>query len=161
MQHEKTSTGIFNPIPPVTKNTGDAFKTFAEEVPTDFAYNPKIGEYIKSVMKSRNEEIKIAEIAEITGISRSYLYQIIPVKDTPPKNIKNTPSRNMILAVALALRFTLAETQQLLQFAKKSELSPRSNFDAVIIFALEKRYNLVKTNILLDEKNYELLIFDK
>lgn len=126
-----------------------------------FSYSPKVGEYIKDVMESRNEEIKISEIAEITGISKSYLYQIIPVRDTPPKNIQNNPDRKMLLAVALALNFSLDETQQLLKYAEESELYPHSTFDAVIIYALEKKYSVVKTNILLYEKNCELLIFDE
>ena len=112
-------------------------------------------------MNSRDEKINIPEIADITGISKSYLYQIIPARNTPPKTLKNNPSRNMLIAVALALRFSLDETQHLLKYAGEAELYPRTNFDAVIIFALEKKYSLVETNILLDEKNCELLIFDK
>lgn len=159
--HQKSTTEIFNSISSIAQNSSDDdFKTFLQDNQNEFSYSPKVGEYIKTVMKSRNEEISIPQIAEITGISKSYLYQIIPAKDTPPKTVKNNPDRKMLLAVALALNFSVDETQHLLKYAKEAELYPRSNFDAIIIFALEKKYSVVKTNILLYEKNCELLIFD-
>lgn len=142
------------------KITAEDSKTFPDDNQNEFSYSPKVSEYIKDIIKNRKEEIKLSEVAEITGIPRAYLHQIIPLKDTPPKSAKNNPDRKMLLAVALALRFSLEETQNLLKFAKVPELYPQSRFDAVIIFALEKKYNLVKTNILLDEKNCDLLIFD-
>ena len=161
-EHAKSTTEIFNSIRVLAKKSDDDdFKTFLDDNQNEFSYNPKIGEYIKDVLNSRDEKINIPEIADITGISKSYLYQIIPARNTPPKTLKNNPSRNMLIAVALALRFSLDETQHLLKYAGEAELYPRTNFDAVIIFALEKKYSLVETNILLDEKNCELLIFDK
>ena len=161
-EHKKSTTEIFNSIRSIAQNADeDDFKTFMDDNQNEFSYSPKVGEYIKDVMKSRREEIKISEIAEITGISKSYLYQIIPAREKPPKTMKNNPDRKMLLAVALALKFSLDETQHLLKYAGEAELYPRREFDAIIIFALEKKYNLVKTNILLDEKNCELLIFDK
>jgi len=160
--HKKSTTEILNSIRALAKKSDEEdFKTFLNENQNEFTYSPKVGEYIKDVLNSRNEKINILEIADLTGISKSYLYQIIPARNTPPKTMKNNPSRNMLIAVALALRFSLDETQHLLKYAGEAELYPRSNFDAVIIFALEKKYSLVETNILLDEKNCELLIFDK
>jgi transcriptional regulator with XRE-family HTH domain len=160
--HKKSTTEIFNSIHSMAQNsTNEDFKTFMQNNQNEFSYSPKVGEYIKTVMKSRNAEISIPQIAEITGISKSYLYQIIPAKDTPPKTTKNNPDRKMLLAVALSLNFSLDETQHLLKYAGEPELYPRSNFDAVIIYALERGLSVVKTNIMLDEQNCELLIFEK
>jgi len=132
-----------------------------QESQNDFSYSPNVGRYIKEVMKNRNAEISIPQIAELTGIAKYYLYQIIPAKDMPPKNTRNNPTRNMVIAVALALKFSLNETQQLLEYAGEEKLQPVSNFDKTIIYALERGMSIVKTNILLDEKNCELLIFEK
>ena len=160
--HKKNTTEIFDSISAIARNADEEdFKAFLDDNQNEFSYSPKVGEYIKDVMKSRNEEIKISEIAEITGISKSYLYQIIPAREIPPKTVKNNPDRKMLLAVALTLKFSLDETQHLLKYAGEAELYPRSNFDAVIIYALEKKYSVVKTNILLDEKKCDLLIFDE
>ena len=147
MNHDKKEVAS-NSSDTLPENQGELF------------FSSKVGEYIKDVMKKRNEEIKMSEIAEITGISKSYLYQIIPARDTPPKIVKDIPNRKMILAVALALNFSLDETQQLLNYANETELCSNNKFDAVIIYSLEKKYSVVKTNILLYEKNCELLIFE-
>ena len=155
MNYEKTDSLLQG------DNKGSNSKNTAEDTQNDISNSAKICEYIKSVLKSRNEEIKISEVAEMTGISRTYLYKIIPSQETPPKSAKNNPSRNMLLAIALALKFSLNETQNLLTCAGKTALQPKNDFDAAIIFALKKKYSVIKTNILLDEENCELLIFEK
>lgn len=133
----------------------------AEVNQNGISYSSKIREFIKSVLQEHNEEFKISEVAEMTGISRTYLYRIIPSQETPPKSAKNNPTRNMLLAIALALKFSFDETQNLLTCAGKPALQHNNNFDAAIIFALKKKYSVIMTNILLDEENCELLIFDK
>ena len=130
-------------------------------VDNDLNYSPEVGRYIKTVMKNRNAEISIPQIAELTGIAKYYLYQIIPAKDIPQKNARSYPTRNMVIAVALALKFSLDETQQLLKCAGENVLQPVNNFDKIIIYALERGLSIVKTNIMLDEQNCELLIFEK
>ena len=97
----------------------------------------------------------------MTGISRSYLYQLIPAKDTPPKTVKNNPDRKKLLAIALALKFSVDETQHLLKYADEPELYPRRKFDAVILYALERGLRLVDTNILLADEKCDLIIFGK
>ena len=122
---------------------------------------PKVGDYIKSVIKNRKTDISIPQVAELTGIPRSYLYQLIPLKYVSHKNAKVTPTRNMLLAVALTLNLSVDETQNILKYAGETELDDSDNFDSVIIYSLEHKLSIVKTNILLDEKNCELLIFEK
>lgn len=158
--HKKSTTEILNSIRSIAQNSSDEdFNSFMNDNQNEFSYSPKVGEYIKTVLKSRNVEINIPKISALTGISKSYLYQIIPARDTPPKTTKNHPNRKMLLAVAIALNFSLDETQHLLKYAKEAELYPRSTFDAVIIYALERGLSVIKTNILLHEKKCELLIF--
>ena len=128
---------------------------------SEFSYSSKVGEYVKSVIKNRKEEISIPQVAELTGIPKSCLYQIIPVRDVPTKNIKLAPTRNMLLAIALTLNFSTEETQNLLKCAGESALDENNNFDNTIIYALEHKLSIVKANILLDENNCELLIFEK
>ena len=45
--------------------------------------------------------------------------------------------------------------------AGESALDENNNFDNTIIYALEHKLSIVKANILLDENNCELLIFEK
>lgn len=63
------------------------------------------------------------------------------------------------MAIAIVLKFSVDETQHLLKYANEPELYPRRIFDATIIYALERKLRLVDTNILLESKNCDLLIF--
>lgn len=158
--HKKRTTEILNEIRAAAKRkSDDDFSDFVERNEEEFSYNPQIGRYIKDVLQSRQETVNIPELAELTGLSRSYLYQLIPAKDNPPKTLKNNPDRKILLAIALVLRFSVDETQHLLKYANEPELYPRRKFDAVILYALECGLSLIKTNILLAEEKCAPLIF--
>ena len=153
-EHKKRTTEILNEIR-AAKN----FNSFAVRNGDEFSYRPTVGKYIKDVLQSRQQPLNVPELAELIGISRSYLYQLIPAKDTPPKTVKNNPDRKLLLAIAIALKFSVDETQHLLKYADEPELYPRRKFDAVILYALERRLRLVDTNILLASEKCDLLIF--
>lgn len=152
--HKKRTTEILNEI----RSAAD-FDSFAQRNGDEFSYRTTVGKYIRDVLQSRQEALNIPELAELIGISRSYLYQLIPAKDTPPKTVKNNPDRKLLLAIAIALKFSVDETQHLLKYAGEPELYPRRKFDAVILYALERRLRLVDTNILLASEQCDLLIF--
>ncbi len=65
----------------------------------------------------------------------------------------------MLIAIAIALNFSVDETQHLLKYAKEPELYPRNIFDSTIIYALERGCSIIETNILLDNFKCDLLIF--
>ena len=158
--HKKRTTEILNGIRSAAKRKSDEdFYDFVVSNQDEFSYNPQVGKYIKDILQNRQETLNIPNLADLTGISRSYLYQLIPAKEMPPKTIKNNPDRKILLAIAIALKFSVDETQHLLKYAGEPELYPRRIFDAVIIFALESGLGLVDTNIVLAEKNCDLLIF--
>lgn len=161
-EQKKRTTEILNEIRSVAKRkSDDDFADFVAQNQNEFSYSPQVGQYIRDVLQSRQEPLNIPELAEMTGISRSYLYQLIPAKDTPPKTVKNNPDRKKLLAIALALKFSVDETQHLLKYAEEPELYPRRKFDAVILYALERGLRLVDTNILLADEKCDLLIFGK
>lgn len=161
-EQKKRTTEILNEIRAAAKTKPeDEFPSLMADNANEFAYNPQVGEYIKRVMNQRNEAINIPELAEIIGISRAYLYQIIPAKDTPPKTIRTNPDRKILIAISLELKFSVDETQHLLKYAGEPELYPRRKSDAVIIYALERKLKLVRTNALLSAANCEPLIFGK
>ena len=110
-------------------------------------------------MQSRRQPLNVPELAALIGVSRSYLYQLIPAKDKPPKTVKNNPDRKLLLAIAIALKFSVDETQHLLKYADEPELYPRRKFDAAVLYALERRLRLVDTNILLADEKCDTLIF--
>lgn len=159
---KKRTTEILNDIRAAAKSKPeDKFQNLIDDNTAEFSFNPQIGEYIKAVLKSRDEPINIPDLADIIGISRAYLYQIIPAKDTPPKTIRTNPDRKILIALALELKFTVDEAQHLLKYANEPELYPRRKFDAVIIYALERKLKLVRTNTLLEAAQCEPILFGK
>ena len=90
---KKRTTEILNEIRVAAKRkSDDDFSEFVERNQNEFSYNPQIGRYIKDVLQSRQETVNIPEIAELTGLSRSYLYQLIPARIRRPKRSKATPT---------------------------------------------------------------------
>ena len=75
-------------------------------------------------------------------IDRTYGYQLF--------NGTRRPSRDKVIQLAFGLELDLPRTQELLGAAEKNALDPRRKRDAVFIFCIGKRMNLVDAQILLD-----------
>ncbi len=67
------------------------------------------------------------------------------------------PSRDKILQLCIGANFTLDETNKALKIGNCGELYPKIMRDSVIIFALNKNLNIVRTNELLFSYNVSLL----
>ncbi|MCR5805336.1 MAG: helix-turn-helix transcriptional regulator [Clostridia bacterium] len=99
--------------------------------------------HIKNLLKEKG--MTPSGLIKASRIERTYCYQIL--------NGRKRPGRDKVLAIALALELTLEETQRLLAIAKEGVLYPKSRRDSVIIFALNKHYSLINTNLLLANYN--------
>ena len=75
-------------------------------------------------------------------IDRTYGYQLF--------NGTRRPSRDKVIQLAFGLELDLPRTQELLGAAEKNALDPRRKRDAVFIFCIGKRMNLVDVQILLE-----------
>ncbi|MDD8049612.1 MAG: helix-turn-helix transcriptional regulator [Thomasclavelia sp.] len=82
-------------------------------------------------------------------MSRTYAYQII--------NGTKMPSKDKVIALAIALKCDLHETNNLLNLSNNGNLYSKVKRDALIIKSLNNKYSVEKTNILLDEYNLEIL----
>lgn len=91
------------------------------------------GEYLTGLCESKN--IEKSEVIKRSGIERSYGYQLF--KGT------RTPSRDKVILLAIGMMLSLDETQKLLKMARKSELYPRIKRDAAVIFAIERKMEMV------------------
>lgn len=99
-------------------------------------------EYLKNLLKEKN--LDLTEIVKTCGINRVYAYQIF-------SGTKKNPSRKKILAIGIAMNLNLEEIQYLLKHAEQSPLYPRSQWDSIIISAVEQKLNVRETNELLYE----------
>ena len=74
-----------------------------------------------------------SQIQQATGITKSLIYEITSARG------KRKPQRYQILKIALAMRLTVEETNELLKLANYKELYVKNEVDAVIIFSINHK----------------------
>ncbi len=84
------------------------------------------------------KHLKRIDVIHAAGNNETYGYQIF--------SGSRHPNRDRLICLALALSYTLKETQRLLTFAGTSELYCRINRDAVIIFCIMHHLTPQATN---------------
>lgn len=98
-------------------------------------------EYLYELMKEKG--LNKSDVIEQSGLDSGYAYHIFAGR-------KN-PTRNKILALAIAMKLTTDETQRLLYYANAGILYVRNSWDSVILYALENKLSVIETNLLLDK----------
>ncbi|MDD4311571.1 MAG: hypothetical protein PHW41_03730 [Eubacteriales bacterium] len=88
-------------------------------------------------------------VIRAANLERSNGYQIF--------NGYRTPRRNALLRIALGMYLTLDETQYLLKLALRGELYPRNRRDAAVIYCIQHRFNLIDTELMLEQLGEEML----
>lgn len=109
--------------------------------PVQFAEKHDLGkrslpEYLQQLLDERG--LIRSEVVRAAGINETFGYQIFMGQ--------RNASRNKILQLAFAMGLTLKEANRLLQAAGSNELYCKCRRDAIIIFCLDKRYSLQKTD---------------
>ena len=99
---------------------------------------------------SRQANISKPDLVILTGVSKSYIYQIF----------KGTfiPGRNMLLKIAIVLKTSVEDTQRLLTLAKQSVLYPKIRRDAALIVCISQKYSLSETNDFLTHIGEDFLV---
>ena len=85
----------------------------------------------------------------LAQIDRNYGHQLF--------NGTRRPSRDKVLQLAIGMKLSIEETQQLLQAAGKSALYPRLKRDAALIFCLKEGYDMIETQDLLGQYGMTML----
>ena len=91
-----------------------------------------------------------AQVVQHSLMDKTYTYQIF---DATKKN----PSRNKLLAISLAMKSTLSETQRILRLGHCELLYPRNLRDSVIIHSINHGTSVMDTNQILYDMGKELL----
>lgn len=94
--------------------------------------------------KREQAGITAGELIRRANLQRTYGYQIL-------SGVKR-PGRDKVIALALALGFSLDETQRALKIAQEGALYPRTHRDSVLIFSIQKQLTVSETNALLYEQ---------
>ena len=89
------------------------------------------------------KSLQAAELIGKSGIERPYFYQL--------QRGERKPGRDKALALCIAARLSLKETQRALEIAGINPLYSRNRRDAIIIFCIERRLTMTDTNELLEQ----------
>ncbi len=124
----------------------ESMETFIQANQTELTMK-SVAEYLMDLMIRYNAEK--SDISKRGGFGGNYVYQIF--------NGAKSASRDKLIQIALGFPLALEETQCLLRLGGYAELYVRNSRDAFIMFALEKGYDVQKTNDLLYENNKKIL----
>lgn len=83
-----------------------------------------------------------AEIIRRSLIDRTYAYQIL--------SGMRIPGRDKVLALGISAGLSLKEIQRLLEYSELGILYPKSARDAILIYGIEHRLDVMKINELLE-----------
>lgn len=106
-----------------------------------------VSEYLNSMMIKYGIE-KNALISK-AGVVPSYAYQILDGR-------KNA-SRDKLIQMALGFPLTIDETNTLMRCGGYYELYVRSKRDVLLIYALQKHYDILQTNEMLMQNSEDTL----
>jgi hypothetical protein len=87
-----------------------------------------VGGYLTGLLEQRS--LKVADITDASGLG-DYVYKVF--RD------ERHASRDVLIAIAVGMRLSHAETQLLLRIGRCAALDPRNHEDSVALFSLEKQ----------------------
>lgn len=142
---DKKTTGELHQILKKIKNGKELENYINNELPPQDSMT--FHAFYNSYLEQHN--LEKAKVIQVSGISRTYAYQIL-------QGEKN-PSRDKILALTLAAEMDLANINQCLKLAGMNELYEKVRKDAIIIFAINRNFDIMEINELLYDMNEEPL----
>lgn len=85
------------------------------------------------------KDLKQSAVVRDADINATYGYEIFTGR-------KKSPSRDIMIKLALAMQCNLDDTNRLLKISNNSELYAKSKRDVIIIYAIMHRYSIIDTN---------------
>lgn len=125
-----------------------------QELPQYFAENEgellqqSLAQQLNALLESHG--LKKSAVIAGAQIERSYGYQLFSGR-------KETPSRDVLLSLALSMQLTLPEVQALLRTAHMAMLYPRVRRDSILIHALVEKSTVIQCNTVLESYGEPIL----
>ena len=107
-----------------------------------------LSEYLSQQLYQK--DLKVADVIRDSGLTKSYVHQIF--------NGEKKPSRDKLISIAFGLHLNAEETQRMLKLGGCSELYPRTERDALILFAILHGKNISDTDDDLYERGFDTLL---
>lgn len=135
MAEEKSTDELFLMLQNIKNDTEELNELYVQ------MNAPEFHEYLSALMSEKN--ITAEKLGVRTLLSRSFTYQICAGD--------RMPNRDIIIRIAIVLELSIDETQRLLKLANRGILYPKIKRDLLIIYALNNKYGLYKTDELLSQ----------
>lgn len=119
-----------------TNQTGD-LKKYVSEIGETISFS----EHLAAVIEEK--ALDKSQIIHASNIQRTYAYQIF--------DGRKQPGRDKVLALALAMKLSLDETQRMLTLSKNSILYAKNKRDSIITFGINRKLSVMEVNELLYE----------
>lgn len=124
---------------------------------------------LKNFLKENQIERKtfgdrLVELCDQYGVTTGTLQKNVAISKQQFYSILNgtrNPSKETVLKVALTLKITLDETNELLKLAKHKELYPKIKDDTVIIFGIKNKKDIGDIQLLLTEIGSKMNLVDR
>lgn len=96
-----------------------------------------LADYLAILLEARG--LKQADVIKEAGINYTYGYEIFTGR-------KTSPSRDIIIMLALVMKCNLDETNRLLKISNNSELYSKCKRDVILIYAVLHQYSIINAN---------------
>ncbi|MGN1135585.1 MAG: helix-turn-helix domain-containing protein [Oscillospiraceae bacterium] len=116
----------------------------------DNMFNLSLSEYLMELLKEK--KLKRSDVIRNSGLDEAYVYEIF--------SGRKKPSRDKLIAVTFGLQLNVQETQRVLKVGGHTELYPRMERDAAILFAVRKQKNIFETDEMLLDNGFPTLLND-
>ena len=136
----KTTEELLNKI-----KESSVIDNFIKEYHQEF-HHKSFPEYLKELAKAK--QLKVSQIVNKAN-QGDYVYKIFQGT--------RKASRDILLAIAIAMQVNLEETQLLLRLAKFHPLDTRDERDAIIIYGIHHQLSLIDVNEILFDLHQNLL----
>ena len=104
-------------------------------------FTKPLHEFLNQLLQEKN--LSKTEVIKKLNFDKKHAYHIF--------SGTKKPSRNKLLALAIAMNLNFEETQYLLRYTGFGSLYPRNPYDAVIISAIEQKLTLAETDSYLEQ----------
>ena len=128
----------------------NSYEQFEAQYLEQFLRNDdRVGQYLEKLLWKYDKNQ--ATVSAMAGLDRSYVGNIV-------RGRKNDPSRDVLIAICLAIGTTVDEAQHLLRYAGHAPLYVRRKRDVIIWFGFMKRKSAIDVNIDLSNNECDPLI---
>ena len=107
-----------------------------------------LSEYLNQLLEYKS--LKLTSVIRKSGLVKTYVYQIF--------NGEKNPSRDKLIALAFGLELNEEETQRMLKLGGCSELFPRIERDALILFNIQHGKSIDETEAELYDHGFDTLL---